>query len=444
MWNVQEFGAVGDRTTHDRAAIQATIDACAQAGGGTVLLPPGDYLSGSLRLHSHVTLYLEAGATLWASTDPAHYAGRHDYERSGRLLDGTLLQAEDAEHVSIIGEGTIHGQGTADYGARWGQPDRPSFRTGILLFERCRQVAIRGVTVLYSDSWTLHLKRCETVFIDGITIHNNPRRLNSDGIDPNSCRDVHISNCHILAGDDCIVLKSTEPYPCQNVVVTNCTLETTCTAIKLGTESFGDFSDVLVSNCTIRNTRTGIGFYLKDGATMERISLSNLSLETEDYPIFMDVERRYPDSKVGTIRDVSLRDLTIRTSGGALIQGMPGSPIQNLALYNLSLRVEQPLDYSGRSKPKGSARISPDARDTIYARQPAYVTLAHVQGLTVDGLQVLTSPEAFQAYPRAAFSGHELEDAVLRHIRRQPAQVEAGPPVVALHNCRRVRQIDAP
>jgi polygalacturonase len=99
MWNVRKFGALGDRATHDRDAIQAAINACAQAGGGTVHLPPGDYLSGSLHLRSHVTLYLEAGATLWASTDPAHYAERHDYERSGRLLAGTLLQAEDAEQI---------------------------------------------------------------------------------------------------------------------------------------------------------------------------------------------------------------------------------------------------------------------------------------------------------------------------------------------------------
>jgi hypothetical protein len=225
-------------------------------------------------------------------------------------------------------------------------------------------------------------------------------------------------------------------------VVSNCTLETTCTAIKLGTESFGDFSDVLVSNCTIRNTRTGIGFYLKDGATMQRVSLANLSLETKDWPIFLDVERRYPDSKVGTIRDVSLRDLYIRTEGGALIQGMPESPIENLALHNISLRVDQPLGYSDRCKPKGSARSSPDARDTLYARQPAYVTLAHIQGLTVDGLRVLISPEAFQAYPRAALSGHELEDAVLRDILRQPAGSQDTISPIVLQHCRNTRSIE--
>jgi polygalacturonase len=268
MFSVRDFGAKGDKQSNDRAAIQAAVEACSKAGGGTVYFPAGDYLSGTIRLLSNVTLQLDAGATLWASTEPSDYEGRR------------LLVADEQEHISIVGSGTIHGQGTADYGSRWGVPDRPPFRTGVLLFQKCRHVAIRGVTILYSDSWAVHLKRCETVFIDGVTILNNIHRLNSDGIDPDSCRDVHISNCHIVAGDDCIVLKSTEPYSCENVVVTNCTLETTCTALKLGTESRGDFRDVHFSNCTIRDTPVGIGFYMKDGTTMERVTFSDISIET--------------------------------------------------------------------------------------------------------------------------------------------------------------------
>jgi hypothetical protein len=433
MLNVQEYGATGDRQTNDRAAIQAAIDACSQAGGGTVYLPAGDYLSGAIRLRSYVTLHLGAGATLWASTDPGDY---EDQET------GRLLVADGAEHIAVVGQGVIHGQGTGDYGARWGVPQRPSFRTGICLFHGCRHVAIRGVTILYCDSWTLHLRRCETVFIDGVTILNNPRRLNSDGIDPNSCRDVHISNCHIVAGDDCIVLKSTEPYPCENIVVTNCTLETTCTAIKLGTESFGDFRDIHFSNCTIRNTRTGLGFYLKDGATMERVTFANMSVEAQDFPIFMDVERRYPDSRVGTIRDVTFKGIHVQSSSGALIQGMPESPIENLTMRDVTIRIDDPQDYAQRRKPKGSARNSPDDRDTLYARQPSYLTLAHVHGLTLDNVRVLISEEDFARYERSAISGHHLADGVLRAIHRQPVGKEGQPPIVNLHDCQNITVTD--
>jgi hypothetical protein len=253
---------------------------------------------------------------------------------------------------------------------------------------------------------------------------------------------VHISNCHIVAGDDCIVLKSTEAYPCENVVVSNCTLETTCTAIKLGTESLGDFRDIHFSNCTVRNTRTGIGFYLKDGATMERVTFTGISLEAAFLPVFMDIERRYPDSAVGTIRDVVFRDIQVQCRDGLLIQGMPESPIENLAMQNVSVRVVDAADYAGRRKPKGSARNSPDDRDTIYAQQPSYVTLAHVRGLTLDNVCVVIAAADWDRYERSAVCCHDVEDGVLRGVRRQPAGREGQMPVLDLHGCRRVRVLD--
>ncbi len=435
-FNVRDFGAVGDRQTNDAAAIQAAVDACSSAGGGTVYCPAGNYLSGMVRLRSNVTVRLDAGATVWASTNADDYEGGSS---------GRLFVAEDAEHIAIVGEGTIHGQGTADYSGRWGVAERPAFRTGIVLFERCRNVTIRGVTILYSDSWTIHLKRCETVFIDGVTIMNNPRRLNSDGIDPNSCRNVHISNCHIVAGDDCIVLKATDRYPCENVVVTNCTLETTCTAMKLGTESHGDFRDIHFSNCTIRDTRVGIGFYLKDGATMERVSFSGISIETSEplrhdfvYPIFMDIEKRHADSRIGTIRDVIFRDIHIRSGSGILIQGMPESPIENLTFQNLTVRVDDAHDYSGRVKAIGGRRTTRDNRDTRYARLPAYATFAHVKGLTLDNVRVVIAEQAFRKHERSAVSGHELEDGTIRGVHRWSGGTESTVPVIALHGCRRM------
>jgi len=431
MFNVRDFGAKGDKQSNDQAAIQAAIDACNQAGGGTVYFPAGDYLSGAIRLLSRVTLHLDNGATLWASTDPEDYKG-HGSSR--------LLLAEDAEHIGIVGDGTIHGQGTADYGSRWGVPERPAFRTGILRFQRCRNVAIRDVTILYSDSWAVHLKRCETVYIDGVTIFNNIHRLNSDAIDPDSCRDVHISNCHIVAGDDCIVMKATEAYPCENVVVTNCTMETTCAAVKLGTESRGDFRDIHISNCTIRDTPVGLGFYMKDGTTMERVTFSDISIETSSarnhqvFPIFMDIEKRHADSGIGRIRDVIFRDIQIKSGSGVLIQGMPESPIENLTIENLTLRVENADDYKNRRKAVGGTRTTKDERDTLYARQPSYITLAHVDGITLSHIRVLVTKDAFEQYDRSAICGHELENGTIRGIYRRPAG--SGLPVVALHNCR--------
>jgi polygalacturonase len=433
-FDVRAYGAKGDQKTNDRAAIQRAVGACSTAGGGTVYFPPGNYLSGTIRLRSNITLQLDAGATLWASTN------QNDYEKGY----SHLILAENVENVSIIGSGTINGQATADFGRRRDvQEERPSFRTHIMLFQNCRRVTIRDVAILYSDSWTIHLKRCENVFIDGVTILNNYYRTNSDGIDPNSCRNVHISNCHIVAGDDCIVLKSTESYPCENVVVTNCTLETIATALKLGTESRGDFRNIHFSNCTIRNTPVGIGFYMKDGATMERVTCSNISIEATSptlhsvYPIFMDIEKRHPDSRIGTIRDVVFRDIQIQSGSGSLIQGMPESPIENVTLQNITVRAERVEDQTKRSKPIGGTRTTRDERDTKYARQPAYLILAHVKGLLLDNVRVLPSDDAMLQSPRSAMSGHQLENGIIRGVYRSPGGDAAkDAPVVVLSDCR--------
>ena len=432
-FNVREFGAKADKTVNDQAAIQAAVDACAQAGGGTICFPPGEYLSGAIRLKSHVAVHLEAGAILWSSPDPAHY------DNPGR---GILFNAAQAEDISITGPGVLHGQGETDLGRRPGVKDeRPAFRTGILLFEECRDITLRQLTILYSDAWTLHLKQCDTVLIDGVTIRNNFYRVNSDGIDPNSCKNVRIANCHITAGDDCIVLKSTTEAPCENVVVTNCILESIATALKLGTESLGDFRDVHFSNCVIRNASVGLGFYLKDGATMERVTFSNISIEEADpvavghvvYPIFMDIERRHPDSPVGRIRDVIFRDIQVRGGSGALIQGMPESPIENLTLQNITFRVDRADTYDGRKKAVGGRRTTRDERDTLFAQAPAYLTLAHIQGATVDNVRVTIEEPVFRQFPRSALSLYHAKDSLLRALRRTPKPQGSDPPVIELH-----------
>ena len=136
---------------------------------------------------------------------------------------------------------------------------------------------------------------------------------------------------------------------------------------------------------------------------MERITLSNLSYEERDddpvryvaSPLFMDIERRHADTPPGTIRDVTIRDFSARTRMGGLIQGMPESPIRNLVLRNINLRIEAPFDFSDRHKRIGGRRTTRDERDTLYARKPAYMTLAHVEDVVVDGLRVDIAEDVF-------------------------------------------------
>ncbi len=445
-YNVKEYGAKGDKISKDTAAIQAAVNACSKAGGGTVHFPAGDYLSGKIRLLSNVNLHVGAGATIWASREPSDYEGSR-----------ALIVAEDAQNISVEGLGTLHGIGEADWGRRPKDRDvrggatspenRPSFRAGMIRFSDCRGVVIRGIRVLFSDTWTIHLRDSENVLVDGVTILNNYFRANSDGIDPVSCKNVRISNCHIVAGDDCIVLKTTENGPCENVVVSNCTLESIATAVKIGTETPRDFRNIHFSNCAIRNSTVGIGIYVKDGATVERVTFSNISIENHSAsaaasqgrricPIFVDIEKRHPDSLIGKIRDITFDDIQIYSGVGVLIQGMPESPIENLTLEDVAFRVYDPGDYSNRRKHVGGRRTTSDERDTLYARKPSYVTLAHVKGLTVKDLKVHISEGDFRKYERSAFHGNEMENCVIRNVFREPSGKGGVAPVVALHNCR--------
>ncbi|MHC4170364.1 MAG: glycosyl hydrolase family 28 protein, partial [Planctomycetota bacterium] len=182
-------------------------------------------------------------------------------------------------------------------------------------------------------------------------------------MDPVSCRNVHISNCYIIAGDDCIVCKTRDGAPCEDIVITNCTMSSNATAVKIGTESPSDFRNIHMSNCVIRDSTVGIGMYIKDGATAERITFSNCTIETirkpalvkeslmnSVYPIFVDIEKRNPDSRVGRIRDLTFSDISIVSDNGILIQGMSQPNIENLVLRNITQRVDRAFDYSQRRK----------------------------------------------------------------------------------------------
>jgi len=454
VFNVRDHGAKGDKVASDTKAIQTAIDACSRAGGGTVALPPGDYLSGTIRLKSHVSLCLENGATLWATADRSEY----EVVEAGRLAEGNpyLLVADNAEHVSIRGDGAIHGQGTGDWKRRRGVKSDQSedffkWRIGVMRLRDCSNVTIDGITIRYSQTWTVHLMRCQRVFLQGLTISNEYYRATTDGIDVDSCRDVHISNCNVTAGDDCICLKSFGGYPCENVVVSNCTVESVATAIKLGTGSHGDFRDIHVSNCTIRNSTVGIGLYIKDGGTAERVTFSDISITTiEDtsqvleyiensaYPIYADIEKRNEGSPIGGIRDVTFRGIHIHSDNGSLLQGMRESPIRNLVLRDITTRVTKAFDYGKRKKHGGGSSNPKDDRQTIYAQKPSYFTLAFVDGLVVDNLRLLVEDDVFAAFPRSALSVNETSDGVVDKLRRTPAGIPNGEPVIQLHNCQQL------
>jgi polygalacturonase len=248
---------------------------------------------------------------------------------------------------------------------------------------------------------------------------------------------VIISDCHIEAGDDCIVLKTTDrgapAQPTENVVVTNCVLVSAASALKLGTESNADFRHCVFSNCVIRDSRTGIALMAKDGGTMEAIEFSHITITTkpkwgrgQEWPIHIDSEKRTVDSKVSHIRDVSLSDITIHSHGRIIAQGQAGAPIDGLTFSNVTLRITGTEDIAGAHKISGGSRSNDAVLDL--GDKPAAFIFGCIKGLALQGVRVLW-PEAALTPVRHAAYGFELDGADFRGLSG-PASDARAPRIV--------------
>lgn len=437
--NVKDYGALGDGKTDNTPMIQNVIDKCSQNGGGKVHIPSGQYLCGTIQFRSNVTLYLENGAFLVSATDPELF------NDGGKMRRWRLIIADNLENIAICGQGKIVGTGQEELqrraGTTYDMASRPAFRPGVIHFRNCRNVIIRDITFQHSDNWTVCLDQCKSVLIDGVRIDNNYFRTNSDGIDIVSCERVRISNCDIIAGDDGIVIKTLEKIPCRDVVVTNCIVESCATGLKIGTESYGDFSDILFTNCIVKNSYGGAGIFIKDGATAERIKFSHCLFSTYDdpysinlsnsvCPIFLDVEKRNEDSKLGQIRDVFFEDISIRSENSIVIQSHQSNPIENLSLKGLFFDVSKDFDFSIRQKPAGTIHAYNVDAGTEFVRKESYIVLANINTLFVDDIYVRINPEVFEKTLRNAIHGHKLHNGTIRSIRMQP--FDSGIPALNL------------
>lgn len=225
--------------------------------------------------------------------------------------------------------------------------------------------------------------------------------------------------------------------------MSDCVLESATAGLKIGTESKGDFRNIRFRNCKIVNTPVGVGFFIKDGAVLENVVVENIDMTLcpptyhAVVPLYIDIEKRHVDSKVGVVRNVTFRDIHITGGAGVLMQGMPESLLENVTLKNITMDVKDAEDYASRKKPVGGRRTTRDARDTLYARAATWAALANIRGLTVDGLRVNIGDEDFAKFPRSALSLFNVEEGQVLNVVRRPAQGE--PPVVEMSNCREVR-----
>lgn len=281
--NVKDFGAVGDGKTRDTLAVQQALDRCNALGGGEVLLPAGDYLTGALVLRSHTTLRLDEQANLLGSPDLADYP-LTQVRWEGKWIKGHngYISAADATNIAILGKGKIIGN-TAIKG-RYNR--QPGIRNPALLeFIHCRNVLVEGCYTAQNDMWSIHPVYCENVTFRNMTINGN-----ADGIDVDSCRQVVIDGCDFATADDCISLKSgrgmegnTIGIPTEDVKISNCTfhdLHWAC--IGIGSETSAGIRNVHVEHCRCLSART-FAIYIKSrpgrGAFIEDIYMNDLEVE---------------------------------------------------------------------------------------------------------------------------------------------------------------------
>jgi polygalacturonase len=446
-FNVRNFGARGDKATNDAPAVQAAVDACSQAGGGDVVFPAGDYFCGKITLRSNVTIKLEAGATIYASGKAGDYAAE-----PGPEGNWYLFVADGQANIAIVGEGQIEGIDKENSVARAGSTDGslPSHRFGIAHFTDSKFLRFRDVRILYSDWHTLVLSRCEKVFMDGISIINNFFHSDSDGIAPESCKDVFISNCYVIAGGDCICPKTEKGFPLENLVVQNCILESIATGFKLRADSTADFRDIKVSNCVIRNSGVGLGIFIQDGGRAEHVSFENISITTTGpatpisprlrnniIPICVDIEKQ-DNSRIGSIRDLSFSHIQIESDSGILIQGTPGGPIENLVMQDVTVRVNRPCDFAQRSKRSDGRGHPDDDRITKFIRQPTYMALAYVNDFRIDNFRLFVDEAVAKEYDRSAIAVFDSRNGVLNEVERISSNTKARRPVVSVSGCKDV------
>ena len=372
VFNVKTYGATGIKDANATEAIQKAIDACAAAGGGMVYIAPGAYTIATITLKSNVNLHLEAGATLYASRNPADYkftTGIYSTESDVPVL----LYAENQHHISLTGKGTIDGQAEHTYEAlqevdnyikeetqnaqasgiemkRYYAKD-PKVR--LVYFIKCDDLTVTDISIINSPNWTLHIGNSERVNIRGIYIFSDlDKGVNADGIDIDGCRHVKISDCTIICGDDAICLKSTSKNgkyaDCENITVTNCTTVSTSTALKIGTESHGNFRNIIFNNCTVANSNRGLGIFVRDGATVENVMFSNIVVECkrkhfnwwgDGDPIHVVLQRRRANSRIGKIRNISFQNIMASGEGTSLIASNTESRIEGISFSNVKIRL---------------------------------------------------------------------------------------------------------
>ncbi len=353
---ITDFGAVSDGITVNSAAIQHAIDTCHDVGGGTVVVPAGTFVTGTIWLRDHVELHLEPGSVLLASPDLADYNEPDAYPQNfgckGEEWNAKhLIIAVGCTDVAVTGFGTIDGNRDAYFcpAKFWGHycwkyglalaKDKENLRPGqTMCIVESTDVRVENVTFRQGTCWSLFCHGCENVQIRGVRVFSPKTDANTDGIDIDCCRYVTVSDCLIDTGDDAIAIRCDskrlqKPQACEYVTITNCVLSSASSAFRIGV-GVGHIRHVRISNIIIKESSTAINFMTSFGtggeAKIEDVHFQNLSADNTAHPLSMW-------ASVGYIRNVTLRDIRVEALGFSQMGGC----ISNVQLSDWDIHVNR-------------------------------------------------------------------------------------------------------
>ena len=418
IYNVVDYGAVGNKIADDAKAIQQAIDECSANGGGTVLLPANHtFMSGPLCLKSNDDLHLEATAVLLANPDEGIYKLSAFGENRGEGM--MWIYANGADNISITGKGTIHGNGIAFMGKELDDSYElkpvTTFdpRPHVLTLTDVKNLTIRDITIRDGAYWTVHLIGCDGAVIDGISLLNNLKIRNGDGIDLDHSRNVRISNCHITSGDDCICLKNRREFeqygPCHDITVTNCVMTSRSCAIKIGSENMDSIYNVVFDNCVITRSNRGLGIQNRDEGTVTDVMFSNIIMDCQLWsdvwwgkaePIYVtsyprangnhkDANWRFPKGETvgrcGEVSRIYFNNIVANSENGCFVGGDIEGKVNNVHFSNVRLVRKKVTAYEG-----GAIDLRP-CRDTQFMpTQGRAVTTQNATGCTLDVVTEMT------------------------------------------------------
>jgi len=368
IFDVHDYGAKGDGTTQDTAAIQKALDECGDGGGGIVRFRPGVYLSRPIQIRTKTTIELDAGSTPQATTNQLDFMktpGVWYQAKKGSFIP--FISGKDLADVTFTGGGTIDGGGAAWWGqaelARERVPGYTLPRPNLIVLQRCQSVRMENITLQNSPAYNFGPDECEDVVVTNVTILNPAHSANTDGIDPSDCKNVLITKCRIDTGDDNIAIKAGHKVPrrefaCEDITVTDCTF-LHGHGMSIGSETLGGVHDVTVTHCTFENTENGIRIKSKrgKGGLVENILYEDIQMTNVDPAVTLTcyytynsahdpVQKTVPQNDMaqaiaeGTpvFRDIHFRNITATCQDGAgIIIGLPESCITNVTFENVKI-----------------------------------------------------------------------------------------------------------